>query len=1330
MYTHLLKDLTERAFCPLLPLDLTQLRWPCLTDYSSICPQTSIDVLACTFVFFFFGLGLRRRLSSSFFGPPLLVFFLPFYPQVTATDGDRDRPQNIVYFLTGQGVDDENPADRKFAMNSTTGEIYVLKPLDRDLPHGRSQWRFTVFAEDEGGNGLVGYADVLVNLKDINDNAPFFPYSIYTGNVTENGTAGMNVMIMTATDYDDPNEGSNAKLTYSIEQNQANENHELIFTIDEDSGVISTAVCCLDREANPEYTIKVVATDGSGLKGTGTATIKIKDINDMPPSFTKSEWLVEVDETEGDSLPELPILVVSVNDGDLLETNRFSYKVIEGHAGSDKFTMVTNSDGTGSLKVAKPLDFEDLNQRWGFNITIQVSDHGGESSDPYHTDYAKVYIRLRDINDNKPEFEKPNIEVQVLEDSRIGTSLARFQATDADQGGKSRVTYHIDRSSDRKRQFQIDQDGIIRIQRVLDREDIPRHNVKILAVDDGFPPRTATATLTVVVGDINDNAPRFLKDYRPVIMEHSPPQKVEEILATDDDDRSKGNGPPFTFRMDPNAPDIIKKYFEIQHDHNGANGDGMAIVSSKDSFDRELQKEYLVPIIIKDSGATAMTGTSTLTVVIGDINDNRMHSGSKTITVYTFNGEAVSTPIGRVHVEDLDDWDLPDKSFFWENHQSHPNFGLDKDTGMITMHEIREGSFFLKFTVYDRKHTQEVNANVTVIVKEIPEEAVYNSGSLRISGVTAEDFIRVWNRSQTSQNQLSMYDKLKDILSRILKVDRDNIDIFTVSTKSERPPITDIRFAAHGSPYYKAEYLDGTVTLNRDIIAEAVGINIVMVGIDECLNEGVNCEGSCSNQLTISNTPLLVNANRTSFVGVNAYVTPSCTCAARDFTNTETCLSHPAPCLNGGRCTDSSVGPICTCPEGYDGPRCEMTTISFNGQGWAWFHPLQQCEESHLSLEIMTRTSNGLILYNGPMVRPNSPAETISDFISLELLNGTPRLLIDYGSGTAELIVNTLGDLHDGNWHRLDIFWNREKVRLVVDHCQGAQLDDRDPPRIDRSRCENETTLPMYNEFLNVNAPLQLGGTKALVDQLDGYFNWKYQYTPVGFTGCIKNLIHNSVMYDLGSPGSYSNSLPGCQAAEESCKQNSITRRCEQGTCIGTYNSARCHCKPGWYGSKCDKKTQSKLFQQSSYIKYALSFDPDSYKTDIQLKFRTRSKHGELFRVGSKHGREYCILEIKDKKIRFRFNLNSLRTEERELTLPYVTVSDGQWHTVQVLRYGSTASISLDGGGGRRYNEINDYTGLHQLMTVEKQNVIAGGDVQYVAPGQTLVDNDFSDGQY
>lgn len=89
-----------------------------------------------------------------------------------------------------------------------------------------------------------------------------------------------------------------------------------------------------------------------------------------------------------------------------------------------------------------------------------------------------------------------------------------------------------------------------------------------MAIDDGMPPKTATATLTVIVQDINDNAPKFLRDYRPVLPEHVPPRKVVEVLATDDDDRSKSNGPPFTFRLDPNADDVIRASFKVEHDQS------------------------------------------------------------------------------------------------------------------------------------------------------------------------------------------------------------------------------------------------------------------------------------------------------------------------------------------------------------------------------------------------------------------------------------------------------------------------------------------------------------------------------------------------------------------------------------------------------------------------------------------------------------------------------------------------------------------------------------------------------------------------------------------
>jgi hypothetical protein len=88
-----------------------------------------------------------------------------------------------------------------------------------------------------------------------------------------------------------------------------------------------------------------------------------------------------------------------------------------------------------------------------------------------------VVVKLRDINDNKPQFEKANIESIVPENAVIGNTLETFNATDPDQGGKSKVSYSIDRTSDRKRQFFINENGTVSIQRSLDREETPRHQV-------------------------------------------------------------------------------------------------------------------------------------------------------------------------------------------------------------------------------------------------------------------------------------------------------------------------------------------------------------------------------------------------------------------------------------------------------------------------------------------------------------------------------------------------------------------------------------------------------------------------------------------------------------------------------------------------------------------------------------------------------------------------------------------------------------------------------------------------------------------------------------
>lgn len=75
----------------------------------------------------------------------------------------------------------------------------------------------------------MGYADLQVTLKDINDNAPIFPNESF-GQINENSDPDTFVMKVTAVDYDD-SASPNAQLEYSMSINKEL-NGKPIFRID------------------------------------------------------------------------------------------------------------------------------------------------------------------------------------------------------------------------------------------------------------------------------------------------------------------------------------------------------------------------------------------------------------------------------------------------------------------------------------------------------------------------------------------------------------------------------------------------------------------------------------------------------------------------------------------------------------------------------------------------------------------------------------------------------------------------------------------------------------------------------------------------------------------------------------------------------------------------------------------------------------------------------------------------------------------------------------------------------------------------------------------
>ena len=108
--------------------------------------------------------------------------------QVEATDRDTDRRNNISYSLQGYGTE---PPNQYFHIHPVTGQLFVIKPLDRDAPNGRANYQFTVVAKDEPSQPWqFGYATVEVLPADINDNKPTFDPTKLQGSVDEHSKPG------------------------------------------------------------------------------------------------------------------------------------------------------------------------------------------------------------------------------------------------------------------------------------------------------------------------------------------------------------------------------------------------------------------------------------------------------------------------------------------------------------------------------------------------------------------------------------------------------------------------------------------------------------------------------------------------------------------------------------------------------------------------------------------------------------------------------------------------------------------------------------------------------------------------------------------------------------------------------------------------------------------------------------------------------------------------------------------------------------------------------------------------------------------------------------
>ncbi|KAL4630306.1 neural-cadherin-like [Arapaima gigas] len=1194
-----------------------------------------------------------------------------FVLQVTATDPDKDAAQEALrYSLHGQGAESE------FIIDGVTGKIYAQKTLNREE---RAVWRFVVLATDEGGEGLTGFTDVIINVWDINDNAPDFPCMPDSchGHVPENSPPDTSVMEMSATDMDDSTVGQNAILTYRIIGNAWNGLSSNLFTINSNTGTVLVAQGNLDREKVDKYFLVVEAKDGGGMAGTATATIWVTDVNDHAPRFLESVCGARISESsEVNSI----VLEVLATDQDVGENAQLTFSIVGGDP-EQKFYIVSHrQDKRGILRLKKKLDYEKSSEQ-RFNLTIKVEDLDFSS-------LIHCIIEVDDHNDHAPVFIPHFYLVPPLpEDIPVGTSIATVMARDSDSGHNQEITYSILPDSDPYSQFSVDQAGVVTVTNPLDREMVEQHCLIILATDQGTPPQTGSATVQLSLLDVNDNGPEFEVAYMPVVWENTPGPQVVQLNQTSTllhvvDRDSTENGPPFSFYLPPEYLDSGDFFLQD-------NGNNTATVSTLRTFDREKQKEFHLPIVMKDSGHPSKTVTSTLTIAIGDKNDHPHLPGDKEIYINSHRGKMPTTVLGKVYTVDPDDWD--NKTYAFEGHV--PNaFVLNKRTGYLIMKESTPpGTYEFKVRVSDGVWP-DVVSTVTAHVKELWDEAIYNSGSLQLADITAKEFI------ERPINARSRYEMFRNFLSEMLATSPESINIFSLTETRDRT--LDVRFAVSGAPFMKPERLHGYLAAHKHKLQSFLQVNVTRVHVDICAEAECSSSGGCSSQLTIGDTPVVVDSGSLSVVSAMVTAGAVCGCSAREHVR-QACNAYPQnPCLNGGVCIDSQSGYGCQCPSQFEGLECQQTKRSYHGDGYAWFPPIMPCFESHISLEFITEAADGLLLYNGPVaqLQPWEP----EDFVAIELIDGTPTLKINHGSGTLVLQLPGSVNTADRQWHRLDVRSNGKEVRFTLDRCSSAIVMEMEGigswlTTEDHSSCEVTGVTPNQDRYLNVTQVLQLGGVNENLPYIYPQLQHKH------FSGCIRNLVVDSKIYDLGSPADSVNSSPGCLMTDGNCVSMGNPSCGLHGRCHGEWSSFSCQCPSGYSGPKCELEVPEYSFNGRSHVHLQLASTLPARQTHVHVLVRTRKYSGVILSLVSEARTEYLRLEVSQGLIAVFYNLGD---GDHSLTLLSEHLDNGEWHKVQLERYDNEVTLQLNGGGGRR--EVTSAPGRSREIIVDPSAVMVG----------------------
>ncbi|XP_014796025.1 PREDICTED: cadherin-23 isoform X2 [Calidris pugnax] len=516
---------------------------------------------------------------------------------VLARDPDAGSNGQVTFSLTSGNI------GRAFEIrttNSTYGEVFIARPLDREL---LDHYTLRIQALDGGVPPRRKEHTLRVNILDVNDNPPVIdsPFG-YNVSVSENVGGGTAVVQVRATDRDI---GLNSVLSYYITRG----NEDLTFRMDRVTGEIATRPSPPDRERQSFYSLVVTVEDegNPSLSATTTVYVTILDENDNAPAFQQQLYEVTLD--EGPDTLNATLVTVQALDRDEGPNGTVAYAITEGNI-LDTFHIDST---TGEIRTVKELDYEISHGR--YTLIVTATDQCPIISRRL-TSTTTVLVNLNDINDNCPTFPRPYEGPFDVTEGQPGPRVWTFLAHDGDSGPGGQVEYSII-AGDPLGEFVISPvEGELRVRKdaELDRENIPFYNLTIAARDRGVPPLSSTMLVGIRVLDINDNDPVLLNlPMNLTLSENAPVSSfVTHILARDAD-----QGPNALLTFDITAGNTENAFYI-----NSTSG----VVYVNRPLDRERVAEYRLTITVKDNPENirnARRDFDLLVISIADENDNR-----------------------------------------------------------------------------------------------------------------------------------------------------------------------------------------------------------------------------------------------------------------------------------------------------------------------------------------------------------------------------------------------------------------------------------------------------------------------------------------------------------------------------------------------------------------------------------------------------------------------------------------------------------------------------------------------------------------------------------